>query len=241
MGPTVRSIVVTDTLPIGVQFDSASADSGFVCAQSNGLVTCSGGTLARDAVGTIKINVHAPNVGATITNTAMVDPYGAVAERSELNNSASVVTTVTPPPPPPVPADLTISSFSQAAPVQSVGQYQTYTINVSNIGQSAASGVKVTWTAWWDNGTPLDITGVKDVVADNGFWCAAPLSDYVGQKVVCGTTTPLNPNTTAHIQFSVLGSSTPTTATPIVTVDPDNTIPESNENNNQATLTTTFQ
>ena len=92
----------------------------------------------------------------------------------------------------------------------------------------------------WNNGTPRDITQVTNVVADNGYLCAAPLSDYVGQKVECWTNGSLSPNTTAHISFSVLGSSTPTTVTATVTADPDNAIPESNENNNQLTVTTSF-
>jgi subtilase family serine protease len=50
----------------------------------------------------------------------------------------------------------------------------------------------------------------------------------------------LTPNATGHISFSVLGSSTPTTAIATLVADPDNTIPELNENNNQMTVSTSF-
>jgi len=243
MGPTVSNVVISDTLPQGLVFNSVSADSGFSCSQSNGVVTCSSGTLPRDATATIRINAHAPNYGATLSNSARVDPNNAIAERSEINNSASVLTTVTPPPPPPpvLYPDLTISSFTQSTASQHVGLYETYTIAVTNQGQASATNFWVQWNGDWNNGTPRDITSVKDVSSDK-FICVAPLSDYELQEVQCATIggASLAPNDTAHITFSVLGSSAPTAANVTVTVDPNLQIQETNETNNQATLVTTF-
>jgi subtilase family serine protease len=134
---------------------------------------------------------------------------------------------------------LTISSLTQSPPSQQVGLYATYTFAVSNQGQATASNVWVNWIANWNNGTPRDITQIKDMSADHGFVCVAPLSDYEGQEVQCAANS-LAASETAHITFSVLGSSVPTTATVTVTADPDLQIKESNENNNQATTLTTF-
>jgi archaellum component FlaG (FlaF/FlaG flagellin family) len=239
MGPTVSNIVVSDALPQGLVFNSVNADSGFSCSQSNGVVTCSGGTLPRDATATITINAHAPNAGATLSNSARVDPNNAVAERSESNNSASVVTTVTPPPPVLYP-DLTISSFTQSPASQHVGLYETYTIEVKNQGDASATNVWVKWYAIWDNGVPRNITSIKDVSSDR-FICVPPLT-YVNQEVDCATIggAVLAPNDTAHITFSVLGSSVPTSSNVTVTVDPFLQIQERDETNNQASLVTTF-
>src|SRR6476469_4475149 len=44
MGATVSHFVDSDTRPPGLVFNSVIADSGLSCSQSNGVVTCSGGT-----------------------------------------------------------------------------------------------------------------------------------------------------------------------------------------------------
>jgi len=89
MGTTVRNIVVSDTLPQGLVFNSVSADSGFSCSQAGGVVTCSGGTLLNGASGHITINTHAPSATGLYTNLVAVDPNNTIAERSEANNTAS--------------------------------------------------------------------------------------------------------------------------------------------------------
>ncbi len=72
-------VTVTDTLPAGVIFQSASATQGS-CAHSAGVVTCLLGDISSGANATINIVVTAPVAAGTITNSATVggnetDPF----------------------------------------------------------------------------------------------------------------------------------------------------------------------
>lgn len=64
-------ITMTDTLPAGVTFQSASATQGS-CAQAAGIVSCFLGDLTSSSNATINVVVTAPVVTATITNSATV-------------------------------------------------------------------------------------------------------------------------------------------------------------------------
>ena len=73
-GPNAATgVVVTDTLPAGVVFTSASWPSG-VCGESVGTVTCDIGALANGASVVVTVIVQLPEAlaGTTITNTALV-------------------------------------------------------------------------------------------------------------------------------------------------------------------------
>lgn len=94
---------VTDSLPAGVSFQSASASQGS-CAESAGTITCNLGDLANGAQATVEVRVT-PQTTGVFTNFASVQ--ASQGDPSNANNSASVATTVnspTPPPPPPAPA-----------------------------------------------------------------------------------------------------------------------------------------
>ena len=84
------SVVVTDSLPTGVQFAEATATQG-TCNQSGGDVVCSLGDVAHDAIVTVTVRVTPTAVG-TLTNTAVVtgiyDPIGT-------NNAVVATTTCT--------------------------------------------------------------------------------------------------------------------------------------------------
>lgn len=85
------NVMVTDTLPGTVTFQSAVASAGN-CTESGGTVTCNLGTMVDAAVETIDIVVTAPANPGDVTNTASVtsdtpDPVPA-------NDSDSEVTTI---------------------------------------------------------------------------------------------------------------------------------------------------
>jgi uncharacterized repeat protein (TIGR01451 family) len=83
-------VTVTDILPAGVTFVSATSSQG-TCSHASGTVTCNLGTLSSGAAATITI-VVIPNTPGTITNTAT-----AVASESDPNtgnNTATAETTV---------------------------------------------------------------------------------------------------------------------------------------------------
>jgi len=91
LGPsTASNVVLTDPLPPGAAFVSATNSQG-ACSQSSGVVTCNLGSLATNATATVGITVR-PNNAGTITNTASVT--SAASDPASANNSASVITTV---------------------------------------------------------------------------------------------------------------------------------------------------
>lgn len=72
-GPEDASgVTVTNTLPAGVIFQSASATQGS-CSESAGIVTCSLGDISGGANATINIAVTAPVSAGTITNSATIN------------------------------------------------------------------------------------------------------------------------------------------------------------------------
>ena len=135
-GPSsATGVTVTDTLPGGVTFTSATPSQG-TCSQASGTVTCSLGTVANGGSASVQIKVT-PQSPGSITNNASVS--SSVADPTPANNSASATTTVDPV------ADLSITKSDSPDPVSS-GQQLTYTLGVSNSGPSAAAGVVVTDT-----------------------------------------------------------------------------------------------
>ncbi len=139
-GPsTATNVTVTDTLPAGVSYVSASG-TGWTCSQASGVVTCTRASLAVGTAPAITITVTAPASGGSITNTASVT--GNETDPNTSNNSASASTTVNPPP---SSADLYITKTDSPDPVD-VGLNLTYTITVTNNGPSTATGVTMTDT-----------------------------------------------------------------------------------------------
>ena len=125
---------VTDTLPAGVTFASASPG----CAFATGTVTCTLGTLANGASTSLTINVtvNAPYAGANpLVNSATVTAVNEI-DTVPANNTGSASTTVT------AQADLAIvKTVDNATP--SVGSNVTFTLTVTNNGPNDAAGAQV--------------------------------------------------------------------------------------------------
>ena len=83
------STTVTDTLPAGVTFVSATAG----CSEASGVVTCNLGDLGSGATATVEIVVTA-DVAGLLTNTAEV--ASASPDPDPSNNSDSASTEVAP-------------------------------------------------------------------------------------------------------------------------------------------------
>jgi uncharacterized repeat protein (TIGR01451 family) len=134
-GPDDASgVVVTDTLPAGVNYESATPSQGS-CSQLNGIVTCKLGSIPSSGNATVDVKVNAPSAG-TITNQATV-VGDDLNDPDTGDNSTSSDTTVAPG------ADLAITKSDSADPVV-VGNGVTYTLSVKNNGPADATNVVAT-------------------------------------------------------------------------------------------------
>lgn len=85
-GPSAATgVVVTDQLPAGINFVSATSSVG-ACSNNSGAVTCNIGALAAQASATITI-IATPAAAGTINNTANVS--GAEPDGNTANNQAN--------------------------------------------------------------------------------------------------------------------------------------------------------
>ncbi len=84
-------VTVTDTLPPGVVFQSASATQGS-CSEAGGVVTCVPGDMLAGSNATINIALTAPFTTGTINNNATVS--GSETDPIAANNTSNESTTV---------------------------------------------------------------------------------------------------------------------------------------------------
>ncbi|GAF69899.1 unnamed protein product, partial [marine sediment metagenome] len=136
-GPSdATGLVLTDTLPAGVTFGSATPTQGS-CSETGGVVTCNLGSLAVGANAGVDIVVTAPRVAGDINN--QVNITGNVTDLNGSNNSASEMTTVN------ALADLEVDKNDTPDPVNT-GASLSYSVTVTNHGPSDATGITVTDT-----------------------------------------------------------------------------------------------
>lgn len=135
------SVVMTDTLPASLLFQSISAPGGFSCTTpgvgTTGTITCNGATLANGATATFTLTVKvAPGATGSINNSASVssatsDPVGGNASGA----AAAVIAAA-------ASADVAITKTT-AATAAATGSTLTYLITVTNNGPSTATNVTV--------------------------------------------------------------------------------------------------
>jgi len=135
---TATSVTLSHTLPAGVAFVSANSSQGS-CGQASGIVTCTLGSIAEDALATVTVVVTPPGFmtlesSASVTS-AQEDPLPA-------NNSAVLSTTMSLLS---TDGDISISKTDSPDPVAPSGTV-TYTLSVSNLGSQGVTNVTVTDT-----------------------------------------------------------------------------------------------
>lgn len=137
-GPsTATNVNLTDTLPTGVTFTSATSSQGTV-TNNAGVVSGNLGTLAPNASATITliVGVNSATRG-TITNTASVQ--ATQTDTNTTNNTATQETVIN------SSVDLVLTKVDSVDPATAGGSLN-YTIVVTNNGPSSATNVVVTDT-----------------------------------------------------------------------------------------------
>ncbi len=204
LGPsTAQTVTMTDTLAATTTFVSA-VGTGWSCAETNHVVTCTRASLAPGLAPAITIVVTAPSQGGSINNTAQiatttVDPVAG-------NNSQTISTAVT------ASADLSITKTDSPDPV-TAGATLTYTISVTNNGPSNAATVSVLDPL--PNGTTLiDAIGT-------GWTCSQTATVSCTRAAL--TTGVAAPNIVIRVTAPAQGGTISNTATvSAVTGDPNN-------------------
>src|SRR2546430_2525578 len=136
LGPSRATGIGVSDQPVGATATGVSASGGgFTSCSVNATntATCTGGSLAKDAVATITLTVKAPNEGGSITNVATAS---ANEDSTPANNTSAMVTTTVRPV-----ADVKIDKTGPAQ-VDAVASF-TYTLTVTNLGPSRATGIGV--------------------------------------------------------------------------------------------------
>lgn len=157
------SVVVEDVLPAGATFDAAGSAAN--CSETAGLITCTVGNLAAGASTAFVISVvlgASLTDGDTFTNTATVSSPEPDANPADNSSSVDVPISRS--------ADLAIIKQGDPLPVIT-GTATTFTLEVSNIGPSNATGVEVSDTL---------PTGLAFDAATSDAGCSA-----VGAVVTC--------------------------------------------------------
>ena len=131
---TASSVVLTDTLPAGATFVSATPTQGSCSAPVGGILTCNLGDLPAGSTATIGVVITPV---ATGTHTNSVSVTSPTPDPNPGDNSAVETTEVD------TAADLRVSKSDSPDPVL-VGSTLTYTITVDNLGPSTAVNVVVT-------------------------------------------------------------------------------------------------
>ncbi len=218
-GPSVSRapITVTDTLPAGVAFVSATG-TGWTCTQAAGVVTC---VLSHDlAVGEVagEITVHVTiGSGATgsLRNDAAVS--GTTPDAVPANDTASDTVAVT------AAADLLLTKDHVGAFV--AGATGTYWFRVENLGPSdAAAPVRITdvmpagITA---TGTVTDVTGTWTCTGTATVVCDLTGSLAAGAVAVVEIEVAIPSSATGDIANTATVSSTTTDPNPVNNTDDD--------------------
>lgn len=214
-GPsTATNVNLSDTLPSGVTFTSATSTQGTV-SHAAGVVSGNLGTLAPGATATVTLIVGVnPATRGTITNTASVT--STETDSNTTNNSGSADTTIN------GSVDVRITKADSVDPVAAGGSL-TYTIIVTNDGPSTATSVVVSDTL------PANVTFVS------GTSTVGTVANASG--VVTATVGTLAPGASATITLNTTVASTATTAlSNTATVTSAET--DTNTANNSATQST---
>lgn len=225
-------VLVTVDFPVG--FTSLS---GAECTFNRNVASCTTASLGGNSQKTFRISTTAPSTisgnSQSFTLRAVVDPNNTVAEGPGGNNNNSDALTVTVV----TRADLDVGIGGSGSPTVQVAPDLIFVVTVDNDGDQAASNVLVRSTL------PKDVAFVR--VEENQLGtCAQNSTASNGALNVNCTLSSLPAGASRHVRIigRLIGSVPDgVQVTSAVNVDPNNTVPERNENNNTAFLITTMR
>ena len=231
-------VVVRDVLPAGLTFvsaqDVAGGDGSFLCGESNGTVMCTGGTLdGTDNLipgppdiatsRTLRIVVRAPEVRQqSYTNQVAVNPFNAISESNETNNTARDTSTVA------SPYNLKLDKDGPTTAQQN--NTEDYVLTVTNLG-NAVDGVVVR------DALPVGLIPLN-IQADGNFICEVSENPVNVVTCVGDMGEEFSESSIAVITISVFITKEGGTLDNEACVDPDDAIVESIESDNCKTKTT---
>jgi uncharacterized repeat protein (TIGR01451 family) len=200
-GPdTAQSVVVSDPLPAGLTFVSASSG----CTAAGGTVTCTLPSLAVGASTTFHITAHvSPSAKGSISNTATVT--SSTPDPNPPNNTSTKKIDLK------GATDLSIVKKASVSTTQPGGQV-IYTLLVKNAGPSDATGVTVT------DPPPAGLTYASASASQGTCTVGAKLSCSLGDLAAGGTAQVL---VTASVATSASGALTNTATVTGDQNDPD--------------------
>jgi uncharacterized repeat protein (TIGR01451 family) len=190
------------------------------CNQSGNLVTCNAGVI--EGGGTWVVTIR--GVVTAASGTVLNDTATVSGTRSAQNFTTTSTTTTLVSGGSGSLADLTIGNAGPTSVVAS--SPLTYTLTINNTGTANATGVKVVDTL------PAGVTGIT-ASGTSLFVC-----NVAGQTVTCDGGA-VNQGSNATVTINGTAPSSIGTITNTAMVDPDNTIPESDELNNTSALVNT--
>jgi uncharacterized repeat protein (TIGR01451 family) len=186
-------ITVSNTLPNGFTFQSASGSSLFVCANTppgSLTITCTGGRVNSGTNATITITARSGNDPGPFQNTSVVDPYNEIAESNDLNNTGSLVSNKPAPPPQ---TNLTITKTDLTDPIRP-GDLETYRIRVTNTAATRADSVTIV-----DGTQGLDAASVTAITTKGSCTVSA-------SQVTCTQSNPtLRLNSGEWLEITITG------------------------------------
>ena len=187
------TVVMTDTLPASLLFQSINEPAGFDCVTpavgTTGTITCTAATMADGASVQFNLTVTVAD-GAdsgTVTNSASVTSATDDPDGGDTSDPAPPVALG------PASADLSITKFTgtDSAPA---GTTLTYTITLTNAGPDAAEDVEMT------DVLPASLLFVS-ITEPAGFDCVTPAAETNG-TITCTAATMAN-GATAQFNLTV--------------------------------------
>lgn len=234
------NVTVRDVLPPGVTFlqttQSGSGGAAFTCNVANQVLNCTGGTVTAGGARIINIDATAPNKvintpDLPLRNVAVVDPDNTIPEGDEFNNtSAPVDTTVT------SKLDLTIRQDGPSSASQS--DVTDYTITVQN--NATYGGGDIARDVLVEDTLPPGLIVLAITAGSSNNWACEPFENPVN-VLRCKGDLNAGGNEGDKVEIKVTVFITAQDGRPLnnkACVDPNNTIPESNELNNCSDLAT---